>query len=206
MKSVKVVALDCDGVMFNSEKANTAYYNRILNHLGYPGLSRPQFDFVHMHTVDEALAHLFPDQDMLAEAHRFRKATGYSEFIKSMEIEPGLKDLLHGLRPGIKTAVATNRTNTMAHVLSEHGLVEDFDLVVCALDVPRPKPHPDMLGKILTHFGASPGEMLYVGDSQLDQMAARAAEVPFAAYNNPDLDADYHITRLLAIRDILNGS
>jgi HAD superfamily hydrolase (TIGR01509 family) len=205
MNPVTIVAFDCDGVMFNSEKANTAYYNRILNHLGRPALSREQFAFVHMHTVDEALAHLLPHRDMLEEAHRFRKETGYFEFIRLMEIEPGLKDLLRDLRPRIKTAVATNRTDTMPHVLKEHELVGTFDLVVCALDVLHPKPHPEMLEKILTHFGAAPDEMLYVGDSQLDALAARAAGTPFAAYRNRDLEADYHITRLLAIKDILNG-
>jgi HAD superfamily hydrolase (TIGR01509 family) len=205
MKPLKIVAFDCDGVLFNSEKANTAYYNRILEHLGRPALSREQFAFVHMHTVDEALAYLFPEGDLLEEAHRFREKTGYFEFIKFMEIEPGLKALIREMRPPIKTAVATNRTNTMAHVLSEHGLTGEFDLVVCALDVRHPKPHPEMLEKILSHFGVSSDEMLYVGDSQLDALAAGAAGVPFAAYNNPELEADYHITRLLDISAILNG-
>ena len=60
---IKAVIFDCDGVMFDSQKANTAYYNRILNHLGAPDMSPSQFDFVHMHTVDEALGHLKTSTD-----------------------------------------------------------------------------------------------------------------------------------------------
>ena len=32
MNDVRVVIFDCDGVMFDSKDANTAYYNTILHH------------------------------------------------------------------------------------------------------------------------------------------------------------------------------
>jgi HAD superfamily hydrolase (TIGR01509 family) len=203
MCKIKVIAFDCDGVMFNSEKANTAYYDRILDHLGLPGMTAEQFAYVHMHTVSDALAYLFPEERMLREAYTFSRNTGYFDFIKLMEIEPYLKTLLENVRPGVKTAVATNRTNTMGQVLQEHGLDGQFDLVVCALDVPQPKPHPDMLVKVLDHFGVAAHEMLFVGDSLLDAQAAIAATVPFVAYGNASLTADHHITTLKALEDII---
>ena len=73
MKDVKVVAFDCDGVLFDTAQANRAYYNAVLNHLGFPDLSGEQFAYVHMHTVDESLAYLFKDSQDLAEAYAFRK-------------------------------------------------------------------------------------------------------------------------------------
>jgi phosphoglycolate phosphatase len=203
MCNIKVIAFDCDGVMFNSEKANTAYYDRILSHFGLPEMTSEQFAFVHMHTVSAALAYLFPEENMLREAYTFSKNTGYFDFIKLMEIEPYLKTLLDNVRPGIKTAVATNRTNTMGQVLTEHGLEGQFDLVVCALDVLQPKPYPDMLVKVLDHFGVGAHEMLFVGDSLLDAQAAIAATVPFVAYGNDSLPADHHITTLKALEDII---
>ena len=36
MKNIKVVAFDCDGVMFDTTKANIAYYNQILDHFDRP--------------------------------------------------------------------------------------------------------------------------------------------------------------------------
>jgi phosphoglycolate phosphatase len=203
MSNIKVIAFDCDGVMFNSEKANTAYYDRILNHVGLSAMTPEQFAYVHMHTVSEALAYLFPDEDMLQTAYTYSRSTGYFDFIKLMEIEPYLKTLLENVRPILKTAVATNRTNTMGQVLKAHGLDEQFDLVVCAMDVPQPKPHPDMLVKVLEHFGALSHEMLFVGDSALDAQAAQAANIPFVAYGNPSLHAAHHITTLKALEDII---
>jgi phosphoglycolate phosphatase len=203
MGKIKIIAFDCDGVMFDSQKANTAYYDRILNHLGFSSMTPEQFAFVHMHTVIEALAYLFPDAQMREKAHAFSHRTGYSDFISLMEIEPYLKTLLANVRPIVKTAVASNRTNTMGQVILEHGLEGQFDLVVCALDVARPKPDPEMLIKIISHFGISSMEMLFVGDSLLDAQAAHSASVPFVAYGNSSLEADYHIQSLKSLEDIL---
>jgi HAD superfamily hydrolase (TIGR01509 family) len=91
----------------------------------------------------------------------------------------------------------------MGAVLKAHGLDAHFDLVVCAIDVPQPKPHPDMLVKVLDHFGVTAPEMLFVGDSALDAQAAQAARVPFVAYGNLSLQAAYHITTLKALEDII---
>ncbi|MBW1841164.1 MAG: hypothetical protein JRI75_05165, partial [Deltaproteobacteria bacterium] len=52
MKDIVVVAFDCDGVMFDTTRANMAYYNRILNHFGKPDMTPEQFSFAHMHTAD----------------------------------------------------------------------------------------------------------------------------------------------------------
>jgi phosphoglycolate phosphatase-like HAD superfamily hydrolase len=77
--------------------------------------------------------------------------------------------------------------------------------VVCALDVQRPKPYPDPLKKILDYFSVSPEEAIFVGDSKVDEMAAKACGVSLAAFNNPSLNAKFHISSLLQIEEILNN-
>ncbi|MFO7964291.1 MAG: HAD-IA family hydrolase [Desulfobacterales bacterium] len=203
MSLYKLVAFDCDGVMFDTRTANTSYYNEILHFLGKPPLTPEQFKFAHMHTVDETLAFLTDCPDELERAKTFRKTMGYMPFIKDMIAEPYLKPLLKKIKPVVKTAVATNRSDTMDHVLREHGLEQCFDLVVTSLDVENPKPHPESLIKILRHFSLKPGECLYIGDSKLDEMAAKGALVPFAAYDNPGLAADYHINDLAEVVSLL---
>ena len=204
MNTIKVVAFDCDGVLFDTKKANMAYYNRVLNEFGMPVMTKEQFDFTHMHTVDQSLAYLFEDKAALEAAQTFRKNISYIPFLKFMEIEPHLKPLLKKLRPGFKTAIATNRTDTMDRVLIEHGLTELFDLVVTASDVKRPKPDPEPLVKIIEYFGLDPQHMIYVGDSKLDESAAKSAGVFMIAYKNRFLSADFHIESLKEIEDILS--
>jgi len=203
MKNIKVVAFDCDGVMFDTVKANTAYYNNILNHFGKPDMTPEEFTYSHMHTADKAVAKLFEDEKSFEAAQAFRKRMSYIPFLKYMEIEPHLKPLLKRLRPKYKTAVATNRADTMKRVLIEHDLEEYFDLVVSALDVENPKPSPDQLIKILEHFNVQPDQLIYIGDSTLDEIAAKAAGIPLIAYKNSSLSADFYINSLKELENIL---
>jgi len=203
MKHIKIVAFDCDGVMFDTTESNTAYYNQILDHFGRPALTAEQFAYCHSHTADHAIAKLFPEEEDFRAAQSYRKSMSYLPFLKYMEMEPHLKPLIELLRPRYKTAVATNRSDTMDRVISEHGLEGYFDLVVCSNDVDHPKPHPDQLNKIIEHFGIEPYDSLYVGDSDLDEIAAKAAGMPFVAYKNRSLSADFHIQSLKQIAEIL---
>jgi phosphoglycolate phosphatase len=205
VRAIQVVAFDCDGVMFDSSQANRTYYDQILQAVRLPAMDATQFAYAHMHTVHETLAFLIEDPLLLAAAHDCRRRLSYRPFIKHMIMEPDLKELLNWLRPAYKTAVATNRTDTMVHVLAEHGLQDAFDHVVTALDVRHPKPHPEPLLMLLAHFGIGPEQMIYVGDSELDATAARQAGVPFVAYANRHLPADLHISRLGRIRDLLQA-
>jgi len=205
-RPVKVVAFDCDGVMFDSTQANQAYYNHLLDHFDLPAMTPEQFAYVHMHTVAESIALLFQDEATCEAAHVYRKQLGYLPFMKFMNMEPGLVPLLENLRPHYKTAVATNRTDTMARVLTDNHIDHLFDIVVCALDVKNPKPHPEALNKVADHFAVRPQEMMYIGDSKVDEIAAAAAGVIFVAYRNQALAADHHIQHLAQITGLLNGS
>lgn len=204
METIKVVAFDCDGVMFDTLNTNRIYYDHILNHFNRPGMTQKQLDYVHMHTAEEAIARLFEDEENIEAVKNYYNNLSYVPFLKYMEIEPFLLPLLKSLKGRYKTAVATNRTNTMSYVLSEHNLEECFDIVVTALDVDRPKPHPDSIEKVIRHFDIEPVNMIYIGDSKLDELAAKAAGVLFVAYNNSSLSADFHITRLIEIENILD--
>jgi len=202
---IKAVIFDCDGVMFDTTGANTAYYNRILKHLGRPELTPDQFAYCHMHTVNNALKFLFEDAGQLEAAHAYKREMGYRDFIPMMEIEPHLKPLLRELRPRRKTAVGTNRSDTMDAVLEMHGLADDFDLVVTSRDVTAPKPAPDILTRVLERFRIAADEAIYIGDSRLDEQAAQAAGIPLVAYRNPALRAWRHVDRLDAVHDLLNN-
>jgi HAD superfamily hydrolase (TIGR01549 family) len=206
MQGIQVVIFDCDGVMFDTSRANTQYYNHILRRFGKPEMTAAQFDYVHMHTVDQALAFLFEDPGELAAARTYRQDMSYLPFLKFMQIEPDLKSVLRRLRPRYQTAIATNRTDTMNRVLETHGLQDQFDLVVTALDVCNPKPEPDQLFKILDHFSCRSPEAVYIGDSHLDARAAQSAGVPFVAFANPSLAADHHISRLAEIIGLLGNT
>ncbi len=203
MRNFKVVAFDCDGVLFDTEAANWAYYNHILKHFGRPVMTADEFAYAHQHTLNEAIKHLFEDEESISAVHAYRQTMDYGAFLKLLKVEPDLIPLLKIIKPKLKTAIATNRSDTMDRLLAEFKLTEYFDLVVTSFDVPRPKPHPDVLLKIISHFGITPHEALYVGDSQVDAEAAGAAEIPFVAYRNETLPTPYHIATLKELQGLL---
>ena len=203
MKHIKVVAFDCDGVLFDTEHANRIYYSQILQHFGRPAVTDEQIAFLHMHTLQEGMAYLFPDKKMLNAAYEFRKSIDYQQYISHLTVEPHLVALLEKLRPNIKTAIATNRTDTMNMLLADFKLDGYFDLVVTSSDVKRPKPHPDELLKILEYFKLESYQAIYVGDSRLDQLAAQEAGIALVAYRNPELTSNFHINSLKELEELL---
>jgi phosphoglycolate phosphatase len=205
LNSTKVIIFDCDGVLFDSKDANIAFYNQILSQFQLPPLTIAEVEYVHVSTAEEALRYLLARRDPRdAEAVlAHRPHVDYTPFIHLMRMEPHLKELLKALPRGIKRAVSTNRSYTIGDVLRIHGLEGEFDLVVSALDVKKPKPDPESALKILQHFAVAPSEALFVGDSTTDQQAAQGARIPFVAYKNPSLKADYYIDDLLTIKEIV---
>lgn len=194
--TIRVVAFDCDGVMFDTEEINRIYYNAILEQFGLPSMTDAQFRYIHMATVGDALIHLFEGRVDMADVRRATAAFDYGTLIPHMKIEPSLKHVLKTLAPHCKRAIATNRSNTMGAVLEFHELNDLFELVVTSQDVENAKPAPDQLLRIMEHFDVSAHEILYIGDSSTDQHAAQAAGVPFVAFGNTDLEADVYMNSL----------
>ena len=190
---LKLVGFDCDGVLFDSREANIAFYNDILARFDFPPMASAAVDYVHSHTYLESLEYLFRETQVLEEVLDFCRTIDYQRFIPMMVEAPHLREFLGFLRPRFLTALATNRTTTTQAVLYYHALADQFDMVVSAQDVTRPKPHPEAFWRILEHFNLTPAEVIYIGDSKVDEDFARNAGVPLVAYRNPHLQADFHL-------------
>jgi HAD superfamily hydrolase (TIGR01548 family) len=86
--------------------------------------------------------------------------------------------VLRQLEKHAELNVFTGRTrNELRHTFERFDAYRYFRRIVTMDDVPRLKPHPDGLLKILR--GRNPASALYLGDNVDDALAARAAGVPF---------------------------
>jgi HAD superfamily hydrolase (TIGR01509 family) len=177
---LSLVILDCDGVLFDSASANVAYYNAVLERLGHPPLSEEWSRRAHFLSSVQLYDAMFGAGSALGEAARSAaREVDYDPFYKLMRPMPDLEHVLQSLRHRYRLAMATNRGPTVSGLMREFGLDRFLELVVGAHDVPRPKPHPDMIEKCLEHFRVLPVAAAYVGDSETDHQAARAAGVHF---------------------------
>lgn len=201
---LKAVVFDCDGVMFDTALSNRKFYNEILAAFDKPELTREQFVNVHMMAVKGAIAYLFPEMDDHGPVYEEIRSIGYAKFTPYMTREKGLKTLLRQLKSaGYIRGVATNRTNTMEGVLKDNQMTDLFEIVVTAADVDHPKPAPDQLQKIMAGQDLLPEEILFVGDSEYDRKAARAAGTWFVAFKQPGLGADVHVEAMAGLGELL---
>lgn len=194
MQGVAGIVFDCDGVLFESRAANLAYYNAILEALGEIPVDPADGERSRLcHTAaSPEVFRVLLGEERAAVALEAARLLDYRRFIPAMQPEPGMAAALEELSQHFPLAVATNRGGSMHEILDHFGLSGYFRTVVTSRDVPRPKPYPDMLLEAARRLALDPGQLLFVGDSELDQAAALAAGIRFAAYRN-DLQADLHL-------------
>jgi phosphoglycolate phosphatase len=205
---VTCVIYDCDGVLFDSLEANGRLYNDLCASVGRGPLEEDEIDYVHCHTVYQAIHHIFGmDGNLEKKALELLKEVDLKKYIVYLKMEPHLLETLGALRErGLLRAISTNRTTSMPHIMDRFGLGPYFDMVVTALDVANPKPHPESLEKIMKAFTLDREEAVFVGDSEVDQKTAEVAHIKFVAYKNRELPSDGFIEDHLKLLSLIDAS
>lgn len=175
---MNVIMFDMDGTLINSGTmiANTVNYVReniglailekkhILEKLNDPNINSAEFFYGTKHFTQEQ-THLFESyytQNCLLE----------------LEIYDGIESLLKTLKGEFKLAVATNASSIFAKKMLAHlELLDHFEVVYGYDSVSKPKPHPEMVHKIIHTLAATKEKSLLIGDSHKDTQAAFNAGV-----------------------------
>lgn len=126
---------------------------------------------------------------------------------------PGLREVMLDARAaGCKLGIVTGKGRRSAAVsLCELDLEHLFDAVMTGDDAPAPKPDPRGLLLVLEQLGVPPERALFVGDSEADIGAGRAAGTRTAAacWNEPGdpalltAQADYYVHSGAALRRLI---
>jgi len=201
----RIIIYDCDGVLIDAREANEAYYSHILSHFHQPPLQDQHRRDIQVLTAAEIIPLIFDDKGLIDDALAYERSLDNTDFIPLIRLEPNIEETLTRLRQKYHTAVATNRGKSLRPVLAYHGLITMFDLIVSSYDVSQPKPHPECLKKILRYFRLIPTDAVYVGDNEIDRTLCTQAGMPFIAYKNSSLLADYHIADHLELVGLLSN-
>jgi len=204
---IRCVIYDCDGVLFDSLEANTKLYNDLCALVGRVPLREEEMQYVHTHTVFEALHFIFgKENDLEKKALEIlkQKQVDLKNYVEYLKMEPHLLQALESLREkGILRAINTNRTTSMKYIMERYNLWPYFEMVVTALDVKNPKPHPESIEKIIQELNLNKEEAVFVGDSDVDQQTARSSGIKFIAYKNKEIANNAYINDHLDLLKII---
>lgn len=199
------IIYDCDGVMIDSRKSNRIFYNLILAKAGLPPMTKEQEQFAFQSTSLDALLKMFPGKTAEEIDNLAKTAVNYNQdvlpHIRLMKDYSYFIEKAH--KKGMRQAIDTNRTDYgIKRVLDFFDLPNYFNPVISCTGI-NPKPSPDGINEICKAWSALPEQVLFIGDSEDDRIAARMAEVKFASFGNDMLEADIKVHDFASLLNIL---
>ena len=177
MTPIRAVAFDLDGLMFDTEALFFRVASEMLHERGKQFTHEIMAAMIGRQAVVaypamKAMADL-PEspEDLLAEV----KERFFALMDSAVHPTPGLFSLLSQLEArGIPRAVCTSSRRAYAErLLNNHGLSSHFAFTLCAEDVTRSKPDPEIYLTAASRFGIAPSEMMVLEDSPAGLTAAR---------------------------------
>ncbi len=177
---IELVIFDADGVLFDSDESNVAYYNWIFAQMNEPALDRDE----EIAAISYAATDVFKgraglDAAKLERMHDLARNMDAAPFFRLLRPSLELRPFMIELKQRYKLGLATNRSATVPALIEHLGLAQIFDAVASARDRVRPKPAPDIIQLCLERAGVSAARAVYVGDSHIDRLAAESAGTHF---------------------------
>ena len=183
---IKIILLDLDGTLLHSAPELAEAANRMLRDMGCSAVSQDLL----MSYIGNGISWLVKRAltgDMHAEpaAALYQRAmpifekhyTGLSLLSKAYD---GVIEGLDAMKQaGFRLGCITNKSERYTGpLLREAGLAQYFEIVLSGDSLPEKKPHPMPLLHAAKFFGVPIGQVLLIGDSRNDALAARAAGCP----------------------------
>lgn len=178
-----LIVFDWDGTLIDSTGLIAHCIRAAAEELALPVPSEQAAKHIIGLGLQDATAGLFPDlshSERLRFAERFR----YHYVVRDHEapLYEGVREMLQDLRIDERfLAIATGKPRAgLNRALERTGLEPLFDFTRCA-DEGFPKPHPDMLERLMDFCGVTPDRVLMIGDTTHDIQLARNARVDVLA-------------------------
>ena len=179
--AIKGILFDMDGVILDTEKLYTRFWQEAANALGYPMTKEQAMGLRSLNReFGAAKMQSYFDVPVDYEAVRNKRIEMMNAFIEKegVELKPGIRELLSYLKErGIKTAIATSSPiERTEKYLSSVGLTGAFDKLISGYMVKKGKPEPDIYILAASELGLTPKECLAIEDSPSGLLSANRAE------------------------------
>ncbi|MBI3285364.1 MAG: phosphoglycolate phosphatase [Burkholderiales bacterium] len=201
---IKAAIIDLDGTMLDTAPDFLVALNRMRSEFDLPALDIARIKtMVGKGSENLILQVLAVDFDAAGVALHFEAAmAAYQKHYLQINgdysaLYPQVLEGLQALRErGLRLACVTNKPLAFAlPLMQKKGLASYFELVYGGDSFPRKKPDPMPLLQVCTEFGLAPRQVVAIGDSSNDALAARAAGCPV-------LNVPYGYNHGLAIQNV----
>lgn len=173
---LKAVLFDMDGVLIDSIEVWKKLFKFTLKHFGRKEISEEEF-------MNNVWA-----RDMLTIGPKYFSGielkkvldfyfSHFLNFKEHLKVFPHSRDVLEKTKKlGLKIGIVTNTFHHLTEKLLKYtNLIDYCDIVIGADQARKGKPAPDGILLACKKLGAKPEEAFYVGDTQQDIDAGRAA-------------------------------
>ena len=200
--AIGAVALDMDGLLFDTERIYWQVGDTILQRRGHRYSAELQArmmgrigtaavqEMIDFHNLDSSAEELLQESDEI-----------YGELLPQ-QIRPmrGLEEWIGRLRESrLPFALTTSSRRKWVDVIfEEHDWRDEFHFVLTGDDVTHGKPHPEMYQRAAEAFGIDPSVMLVLEDSGNGTAAGVAAgavvvSIPSPHTKDQDFSGAYHV-------------
>lgn len=179
--NIKLILFDLDGTLMNTLEDLTDSTNHILTTNNFPkrtikeirtfvgnGIKKLIERAVPENTSKEIIEKCYKEMVSYYKEHSLIKTAPYS----------GVIDLIKNLRSkGIKIGIITNKVQNSAEIIVDKFFKNSIDLVIGDNKKFPLKPNPDSINAAIEHFNVSKEETIYIGDSEVDLLTGKNANV-----------------------------
>lgn len=181
---MRLLMFDMDGTLIDSGTSITNTVNHVRENLGFEKMEK---NFILEKVNDPSInaSEFFYGTPDFTEEQKVLFEDHYNaNCLKDLELYEGIQKLIDDLKGDFTLAIATNANSVFAKKMLDHlEIGKHFHTILGYDSVAKPKPHPEMVYKILDTHDIQKNNAQLIGDSHKDIMAADKAGVDSVLVN-----------------------
>ncbi len=174
----KIILFDLDGTLIDSTEAILESFTMAYRHFGEKVPDAERIKAQIGHPLDSMFLTLGVKENKVWDYVAAYKAHYRKISCAKTTLLPQAKETIELAKSFATLAVVTTKTAKYSIELLEHmGIMHHFEVLIGREDVENPKPHPEPIEKALLKLPCVTNKVWMIGDTCMDMMAAKAANV-----------------------------